>query len=106
VPIIHQLAMLAAAALPGGEEAALELAPQWQRLAELRAIMDKPGLVAALDEVPVERIEYVRTDLYRVTAGRCHLDVRIVGLPVPEGVVGARRFEVRLGTKTCGGRPG
>jgi hypothetical protein len=33
--------------------------------------------------------------------GRCHVDARIHDLPVPRGVVGGRRFEVRLGRRIC-----
>jgi len=77
------------------------LAPNYQRLAELRAVLEHPGVNNALQDAIVDRVEYVRTDLYRVTAGRCYVDVAIIGLPVPRGVVGARRFEVRPGRKVC-----
>ncbi len=78
------------------------LPPQYQRLAELRAVLDHQGVAAAFGGTPIGRIEYVRTDLYRVSAGRCHVDARIVGLPMPRGMVGARRFEVRVGQRLCG----
>lgn len=76
------------------------LAPEYQRLAELRAVL---GLaeVAALG-LPVERVEYVRTDLYKVTAGPCRLDVRIVGLPMPRDIAGPRRFRAQAGRRACG----
>jgi hypothetical protein len=81
--------------------ASAALAPNYQRLAELRAVLQHPGVNGALQDAVVDRVEYVRTDLYRVTAGRCHVDVRIVDLPVPRGVVGARRFDVRPGPRVC-----
>jgi hypothetical protein len=92
------LATLAFTALPA--QAAL---PPWhQRAAELRAVANHAGLVEALGGgAMIDRIEYVRPDLYRVSAGRCHVDARIMGLPMPSGMVGARRFEVRLGRRTC-----
>ena len=87
------------AALP----AAAALAPNHQRIAELRAILAHPGVAAAFDmSQPIDRVEYVRRDLYRVTAGRCRLDVAIHGLPTPRGVAGPRRFEVRPGKRVCG----
>lgn len=90
--------LAALAAVP----AAAALAPNYQRLAELRAVIERPEVARALgDAVMVDRVEYVRTDLYRVTAGRCHVDVAIVDLPVPRGVVGARRFDVRPGRRVC-----
>ena len=84
-------AMPAAAALP----------PNYQRLAELRAVLTLPAVGSAFGLQPIERIEYAGRDLYRVSAGRCHLDVRIVDLPTPRGVVGARRFEARAGRPVC-----
>ena len=91
------LALLALAALPA--QAAL---PPWhQRAAELRAVLNAPGLVDAFGNALIERVEYAGTDLYRVSAGRCYVEARIVGLPMPRGVVGGRRFEVRLGRRVC-----
>lgn len=85
----------------GATPAAAALPPQYQRLAELRAVLNHPGVTGAFASVPIERIEYVRTDLYRVSAGPCHLDVRIVDLPTPRNVVGGRRFEARPGQRVC-----
>ena len=77
------------------------LPPNYQRLAELRAVLDLPAVANAFGIEPIDRIDYVATDLYRLTSGRCHLDVRIVGLPMPRGMVGARRFEARAGRRVC-----
>jgi hypothetical protein len=77
------------------------LPPNYQRLAELRAVLDLPAVGTAFGIEPIDRIDYVATDLYRLSAGRCHLDVRIVGLPMPRGMVGARRFEARAGRRVC-----
>jgi hypothetical protein len=79
------------------------LAPNYQRLVELQAVLEHPGVIGAFGGMePIDRIEYAGPDLYRVTAGRCRLDVRIVGLPMPRGMVGARHFEARPGRKMCG----
>jgi hypothetical protein len=96
-----RLAALAAALLVAAPAHAA-LPPQYQRLAELRAVMNHAGVAAAFGGTPIDKIEYVRPDLYRVTAGRCRVDVRIVGLPMPRGMVGARRFEARPGARMCG----
>jgi hypothetical protein len=77
------------------------LAPNYQRLAELRAVLELPAVASAFGIEPVDRIDYVATDLYRLSAGRCSLDVRIIGLPMPRGMVGARRFEARAGRRVC-----
>ena len=75
------------------------LPPQYQRAAELRAVLDRTD--NAFGGVLIGRIEYVRPDLYRVTAGRCYVEATIIGLPMPRGMVGGRRFEVRLGRTVC-----
>lgn len=82
-----------------GAPAAAALPPQYQRLAELRAVL---GLAEVAALGTVDRIEYAGPDLYRVTAGRCRLEVRIVDLPTPRSVVGARRFEARPRRRICG----
>jgi cytochrome c5 len=92
------LAAAAFAAAPG--EAALP--PQHQRMAELRAVLEHQSVTAAFGSTPIERVEYVRRDLYRVSAGRCHA-ARIVDLPMPRNVAGPRRFEVRIGERICAG---
>ena len=79
------------------------LPPHYQRAAELQAVVAAPGVAAAFGiGAPIQRVEYVKPDLYRVSAGRCHLDVAIVDLPTPRDVVGGRRFAVRPGKKVCG----
>lgn len=88
----------AAAAVP----ASAALPPNYQRLAELRAVLADPKVAAAFGmDAPIERVEHVRPDLYRVSAGRCHLDVAIADLPAPPDVAGPRRFETRPGQRVC-----
>ena len=79
------------------------LPPNYQRIAELKAVLAHPELGRAFDmSAPIERIEYVRPDLYRVSGGGCRLDVTIVDLPTPRNVAGGRRFEAQPGKKVCG----
>ena len=92
------LSALSAAAMP----ASAALPPNYQRLAELRAVLGHAEVIGAFGtNEPIDRVEFIRHDLYRVTSGRCHLDVAIVALPTPAGVSGPRRFEARPGRKTC-----
>ena len=94
------LAVLGAAAL-AAMPAQAALPPNYQRLAELRAVLELPAVGSAFGIEPIDRIDYAAADLYRLSAGRCTLDVRIVGLPMPRGMVGARRFEARAGRRVC-----
>jgi hypothetical protein len=57
------LGALCAAALAAAPASAA-LPPQYQRLAELRAVLNHPGVTGAFGvTAPIERIESVRTDL-------------------------------------------
>lgn len=78
------------------------LPPHFQRLAELNAVMNHADIAATFGiNQPISSVEYLDVDLYRVTGGACHMFVRIVGLPLPEGFVGARQFEVVPGELQC-----
>ncbi|SNS54724.1 hypothetical protein [Sphingopyxis indica] len=78
------------------------LPPKYQRLAELKAILESSEVQALLpDDQQVDRIEYVRPDLYRVSAGTCFLPVAIVKRPAPAGMVGPRHFDVIPGELDC-----
>jgi hypothetical protein len=95
--------ILCASAFASAMPAAAALAPNYQRLVELNAVLEHPGVIGAFGTMePIDRVEYAGPDLYRVTAGRCRLEVRIVGLPMPRGMVGARHFEARPGRRVCG----
>lgn len=98
-PCLRLLAIAPAlAAMP----ASAALPPQYQRAAELKAVVADPGVANAFAGAPIDRVEFVRTDLYRVSAGACRLDVAIVDLPTPPDVSGGRRFRVKAGRKACG----
>lgn len=77
------------------------LPPHFQRLAELNAILNSEVVSIFGIGRPIEVLEYVGVDLYRVAAGDCEMLVHIVGRPLPEGFVGARQFDVELGELTC-----
>lgn len=71
------------------------LAPNHQRIAELKAILDHPQVVAAFAvSDPIVRIEYRAADRYLVVTAKCQLPVRIVGRQQPGGMVGPRQFDV------------
>jgi hypothetical protein len=98
LPRLLAPAALALAAMP----AAAALPPQYQRTAELAAVLESDKVLEAFGSMPIERIEYVRSDLYRVTAGRCRVEVAIVDRPAPGGMAGPRNFGVKAGRKVCG----
>lgn len=86
----------------GSSTAWAALAPNHQRLAELQAVLTHPGVIAAFPvSQPIDKVEYVKPDLYRVTAGACHADVRIVPKPNKTGMVGPRQFTVEPGKPVC-----
>jgi hypothetical protein len=82
----------------GVAEAALP--PQYQRQKELEAIIASGDILARLRSSPIDRIEYMDSDLYRVTAGPCSLEVRIV-TDRQAAPPGPRRFHLQIGEASC-----
>ena len=76
------------------------LPPQYQRLAELRAILDDSRVVGAFSR-PIDKIERIAEDLYRLTAGTCTMDVAIKDNPSRAGVVGPRSFFIDPAQIAC-----
>jgi len=91
---------LAAVMAPSAHAA---LSPYYQRTAELAAIASDPAVADKLEaKGPIEAIEAVGPDLYRVQAGGCSLAVSIVDAPVQGGpLVGPRQFAVKAGALSC-----
>jgi hypothetical protein len=79
------------------------LPPQYQRQAELRAIIDNMEVVEAFGFDGIDTIEEVEPDLWNVWSGDCVLEVHIEDVPNThgEGWVGPREFAVVVGEKTC-----
>ncbi len=77
------------------------LPPNYQRIAELQAILSDSAVVETFKvNQPIERIEFVKADLYRVSAGACHVDVAIVDKP-GEKRPGPRQFNVKIVASAC-----
>ncbi len=96
------LLAVAAMSIADCSQAWSALAPNYQRAAELSAILTNPDVIGSFGMTdPIDRIEYVRPDMYRVTAGRCYIEVVIVDRLGRQGIVGARQFEVRPSKKVC-----
>jgi len=77
------------------------LPPNYQRIAELQAILSNSAVVETFKvNQPIDRIEFVEADLYRVTAGACHVDVAIIDKP-GEKRPGPRQFTVKVIARTC-----
>ena len=89
------LAFLLPASLAGLAEARAALAPNYQRLAELRAILEDPAVIAAFGVAPIDSIARVGPDSYLVASETCEVPVRIaqaalgaeVAVPTLEGEV-------------------
>ncbi|MGO4727524.1 MULTISPECIES: hypothetical protein [unclassified Inquilinus] len=89
-------AILLVAAMAGAQAA---LPPYWQRAAEIQAILDNGDVARKLDEAPIDRIERVGDDLYRIQAGTCALDIRVVGESRSDP--GPRKFRLEIGDPAC-----
>jgi hypothetical protein len=94
-----RLAIILALTL-GATTANAALPPYFQRTAEIKAIIES-GAVADLLQAPIDSIERVENDHYRVRAGACTLDVLIVDDSKPDAPPGPRRFKLELGKGVC-----
>lgn len=71
-----------------------------QQRGTLRSIIDLP----ALDQlIPITRIEMIAPNVWRVTSGRCHIDVTMVERagPYPGRGRTPPRMEPRAGRRVC-----
>lgn len=95
IGMIMMSATMAWAALP----------PQYQRQAELLAIINDDAVVDAFGFGGIEAIALEGIDHYVVRGGDCRLDVMIKDLPNKHeaGWAGPREFTLALGEPVCGG---
>jgi hypothetical protein len=97
-PSLAIFTLVLAASLP----AQAVLAPNYQRLVELKAILAESAVIDSFDVYhPIDRIEFIKQDFYRVAAGSCHVDVTLVDKPANEHMVGPRQFTIKVGKKIC-----
>ncbi|MCR5856864.1 hypothetical protein [Mesorhizobium sp. J428] len=75
------------------------LPPQFQRAKELTAVVDAAAGVLGIR--PIESVQRLDIDLYRVQTETCVLDVRIDDLPTQPGLVGPRKFKAVPGEPDC-----
>ncbi|MFD1253673.1 hypothetical protein DEVEQU_00252 [Devosia equisanguinis] len=78
------------------------LAPQYQRQAELEAVLSTAVEIFGIAR-PVDAVRFVDTDNYEAEAEGCTLALRIVDAPQKqaEGWVGPRQFTVEAGEPVC-----
>jgi len=89
------LAMLLAAA-----QAQAMVPPHMQRRGQLQSVIE----LRALDRFgPIDRVELVGTNVWRVSSGRCHIDVTFVERsgPYPGRGLTPPRLEPRVGRQIC-----
>jgi hypothetical protein len=88
--------------LSGTIAASAALPPYWQRKAEIQAIVDSGAIAGVLESRgPIDAIERVGNDHYRVRAGGCALDVLIVDDTSAVAMPGPRKFKLKLGDLAC-----
>jgi hypothetical protein len=77
------------------------LAPNYQREAELSAIISSDVVRDALGGRVIDSIEFESPDRYDVDADDCKVEVLLVNKPLPDGMVGARQFDVTVEKTDC-----
>ncbi len=85
--------------LPGMAMAALP--PQYQRQAELVAIIQDQAVASALRDEPITGVQMTDVDVFAVTSDSCKVTVGIVDTPMQDGMVGPRQFAVVVTGAVC-----
>ncbi|MEO5755389.1 MAG: hypothetical protein ABIQ51_00890 [Mesorhizobium sp.] len=97
-----RIGLVAAILLIGAAAASAALPPYWQRKAEIDAITGSRDLARRLERHgPIDAIEHLGDDRYRVRAGACALDVFVVDDASAEPMPGPRKFKLRMGKLVC-----
>jgi hypothetical protein len=86
------------AALLAALPAAAMVPPHIQQRNQLHAILDLPALATFF---PVSRIELIAPGTWRVTAGRCHIDIRMVPRERTGRGLLPPRIEPQAGRRIC-----
>lgn len=86
------------AALLAAAPAAAMVPVNIQQRGHLRAIIDLPALG---NFFPINRIELIGPNVWRLTAGRCHIDVTMVVVPSPNPGLTGPSFRPRAGRRVC-----
>ena len=78
------------------------LPPYYERASELASIIGDPRVQNALQSQPIDAIERIPGNGFRVRGGTCRVDVRFV---IPQGAEpgppGGRQSELAVGTAVC-----
>ncbi len=99
---MRKLAMCLTLALATTLPAMAALPPQYQRRAELTAVLDAATDIFGIGKI-IDAIEYSGPDVYAVRSGACTLTVRIVDAPKQRepGWVGPREFQAVADPLAC-----
>lgn len=99
---LERASLCGMAVLPLVAPAAAALAPHLQRAAELKAIIGDPAVVHRFGaDRPIEKIEWIGPDHYRVSGGKCHLDVAIKDVAESAPMAGGRRLALAPSDLVC-----
>lgn len=81
------------------------LPPQFQRVKEIRAILDDPAVARAFDLThPIDKIERIENAVYQVSSGTCIMRVALVSDTTdkrPATRYGSWAFSVKAGPLIC-----
>ena len=92
--------LLALALAAGLMPASAALSPFWQRIAELRAIIDDLRVAQAVEgHGDITSVGWGGVDTYEVRAGDCTLAVKIIDIKPPPGQemkAGPRQFDLKV----------
>jgi hypothetical protein len=81
--------------------AAAALAPNYERLRELEAVLGSDELAGKIGSRPINGIEATGPSTYRVWTDQCTITVNLVGASSTPAIAGAWRFTIQVGEPQC-----
>ncbi len=81
--------------------AAAALAPNYERIRELGAILQNQELIRKLGIQPIEGIETTGQNAYRIWTAKCIVVVTLVAAPNAPPILGPWQFTMQVGEPEC-----
>jgi hypothetical protein len=98
----HRIAIMAGVAVMLAAGAAVAIPPPYvERVKHLGEILESREVRDRLKDHPIDSIELVRANVFRVRGGTCQLEVRFVAEPQKPGMTGSPDYNLVVGNATC-----
>jgi len=99
--MMRPVALAIVFALTGADIASAALAPNYERLRELEAILGDQDLIQKLGIQPIVAIEATGSSIYTVRTEKCTVAVTLAGAANAPAIPGPWQFTIQVGEPQC-----